>query len=192
MIGVSRLLLQTAAMLALASELSAQPPAVDPQRAVVERADEVAKALEDPQISDPTVFVKSAALGEITQMELAKLAQSKSQDPNIRAFADRMLKDHDAIRAELSKIAKRKRLDVPTSLIYQDEQMLAEAAEKTGAQFDAWYARQMLQEHDKSIALFRGTANMEDAELSAFAKKTLPTLNEHYRMALGLSSTPAP
>src|SRR4051812_33360126 len=74
---------------------------VDPEREKVERADAVVRDLQGSQITDPTVFVKSAALGGLAEIELAKLAQSKSQDANIKRFAERMLKDHESIRAAL-------------------------------------------------------------------------------------------
>ena len=179
--------LLSAAALAASSLVYAQAEKpVDPEREKVERADALVRDLQDSGITDPTVFVKSAALGGLAEIELAKLAQSKSQDANVKSFAARMLKDHEAIRAGLVAVAKRQRLDVPTSLVYEDEQTVKQGAEKSGADFDAWYAQRMLTEHQGAIALFQRAANMEDAALSAFAKKTLPVLEEHERMALAL------
>jgi predicted outer membrane protein len=166
---------------------------VDPERARVERADAALKDSECvAEITDPTVFVKSAALGELAGMELAKLAQSKSQNAGIKDFAARVLKEQGAAHAELAAIAKRKRMDVPTSLVYEDEQMMNEAAEKSGAEFDAWYARQMITESQKAVALFEGAVKMQDAELAAFARKTLPALEEHRRTAIALPQAFAP
>ena len=180
-------LLLGAAALAVSSLIHAQaPPRVDPEREKVERADSVLRGSQEAVITDPTVFVKSAALGGLTEIELAKLAQSKSQDANVRSFAARLLEDHEAIRTELAAVAKRQRLDVPTSLVYEDEQTLKEGAGKSGAEFDAWYAQQMITEHQEAIALFQAAAKMENAELAAFAKKTLPVLDEHQRMASAL------
>jgi predicted outer membrane protein len=164
----------------------------DPQRAIVERADAAARAFQQDEITDPTVFVKSAALGALTGVELAKLAETKSQNTSIQSFAGRLLKSHTAIRTELAAIAKRKRLDVPTSLVYEDEQMVEQAAEKSGAEFDGWFVRQMITEQDKAIALFRGATNMDDKDLAAFAKKTLPALNEQQKMAIALTDAPSP
>ncbi|MEP7243636.1 MAG: DUF4142 domain-containing protein [Gammaproteobacteria bacterium] len=159
----------------------------DPERAKVERADATAKAFEgeDP-ITDPTVLVKSAALGGLTTIELAKVAQSKSQNASLQGFAGRMLKENDALYSELAAIARRKRLEVPTSLVYEDEQKVKQAADKSGAEFDAWYVRQMIEESQKAIALFHGAVKMQDVELAAFAKKTLPVLEEHQRLAIAL------
>jgi putative membrane protein len=187
---IPRFLLVAAAVSGISGVIQAQAPGStpDPARAAVERADAVAREVfEEGQITDPTVFVKGAALGGLTEIELAKLAQSKSQKASIQGFAARLLKDHEALHRELTAVAKRKRLDVPTSLVYQDEQMVNEAAEKAGAEFDAWYGEQMIAEHQKAIALFQAAAKMEDAELAAFAKKALPVLTAHQKMALDLA-----
>ena len=42
-------------------------------REAVERADEVLRSFQGGEITDPTVFVKGAALGGIAAIELAKL-----------------------------------------------------------------------------------------------------------------------
>lgn len=173
-------------------DVSGTAKASDPEREKVERADAALKDFQDDEITDPTVFVKSAALGGMAAMELAKLALSTSKDASIQAFAGRMLKDHDAIHRELAAIAKRKRLDVPTSLVYEDEQKLQQAAGKSGVEFDAWYAGQMVTECQKGIALFRGAAKLQDTELSTFAKKMLPALDQHQRLAIALAGAPRP
>jgi len=193
-ITASKFVLLATAALGASGLLQAQTSvqAADPEREKVERADAAARAFEDEEITDPTVFVKSAALGGMTQIELAKLARSKSQDASVQAFAARMLKDHAALQMELAAIAKRKRLDVPTSLVYEDEQLIAQAAGKSGAEFDIWYARQMSTEYQKAIALFQAASKMQDTELAAFAKKTLPALDAHQRMAIALTPAALP
>lgn len=150
----------------LHAQENANPQRADPQRAIVERADEVAKQFEDERITDPTVFVKSAALGLLTGTGLAKLAESKSTQADIRTSAGRALQRYQATRAELAAIAKRKHLDVPTSLVYEDEQMLGQGEEKSGAEFDVWYSDQMAMEQDREIALFRAATTMSDTDFS--------------------------
>jgi len=158
-------------------------PAVDPNREAVERADAVLRATIEPVIDDPTVFVKGAALGTLTTIELAKLAPVKSQDGAIRAFAEALRRNQEALRKELTAIAGRKRLDVTGSLIHQDEAMLEEGASRGGAPFDAWFVLQANDELLKSVALFEAASRMKDRELAAFATKSLPVL-ENDRKAL--------
>ncbi len=53
-----------------------------------------------------------------------------------------------------------------------------------GAAFDATYMRQMVDDHQKDVALFEKQASGgRDADLKAFAGKTLPTLKQHLQHA---------
>jgi hypothetical protein len=54
---------------------------------------------------------------------------------------------------------------------------------KKGADFDAAYAKQMKEDHTTTVALFQSATKSSDADLAAFAKRTLPTVAEHKRMA---------
>jgi putative membrane protein len=57
-----------------------------------------------------------------------------------------------------------------------------------GKAFDQHYMRLMVDDHDKAVKLFRqesGSGN--NAELKQFAQKTLPTIEQHQKMALALS-----
>jgi putative membrane protein len=161
-------------------------------REAVERADEVLRSFQGGAITDPTVFVKGAALGGVAAIELAKLAQSKSQSATVRSFAARVLKEQQAMQAELASVAKREKLDVPASLVYEDEQMVNAMAEKSGAQFDAAYAQQMSVEIARAIGLFESAAKMQDSRLAAFAKKSLPMLEEQQRLAADLTPASTP
>ncbi len=175
------------------TEVSPATTAPNPDQVAVERADEAAKAFVEPQISnDPTVFVKSAALGQLTAIELARLAQSKTQSGTIHSFAARMLKDYGALRAELAAVARKQHLDVPNTLDYEDEQVVKQGSDQSGAEFDGWYVRQMRIETLDANALFQAATRMEDAELAAFAKRSLPLLEAQQRAVGGLADADGP
>jgi putative membrane protein len=131
----------------------------------------------------PTVFVKKAAQDGMTEVEAAKLALSKSQDKQIRDFAQRMVTDHGKANAELASIAKTKGIDAPKTLDAEHQAMVDTFKEKSGAEFDSAYAHHMNMDHSKAISLFEGAAKTSDADLAAFAQKTLPTLKEHKKLA---------
>src|SRR5258708_29969090 len=48
------------------------------------------KMAADKDGADPATFVKKAAQGGMTEVEVAKLASSKTQNPEIRSFAQKM------------------------------------------------------------------------------------------------------
>jgi putative membrane protein len=136
----------------------------------------------------PATFVKKASMAGMTEVELAKLALEKSQDANVRGFAQRMVSDHGKANMELAAIAKRKDLEVPQSLDSEQRMKVQELSGKSGAEFDAAYAQHMVMDHDKATALFEGASKGGDAELASFAQKTLPTIKEHEKMAKDLKS----
>jgi putative membrane protein len=140
---------------------------------------------------DPATFVKAAAQDGMTEVELGKLAMDKSNNPAVKRFAQKMVQDHGAANAELSGIAKRKSLQVPAGLDQEHQGMVTQLSAKSGAAFDAGYAKHMAMGHTQAVALFQAEAQSSDPEFANFAKKTLPTLQEHKQMADRLSASVA-
>lgn len=159
---------------------------IDRNREAVERTDAVVRELQEQVITDPTVFVKAAALGGLTLIELTRRGAAKAQKPALRAFAARVRDRQLAIRAELSAIAARQRLDVPATLIYPDEQMLKEGDGQSGEQFDAWFIDHLIAELFRSADLYTAAGRMTHAQLAAFAGRTLPRLDEDRAAAQAL------
>lgn len=71
----------------------------------------------------------------------------------------------------------------------KDHQMAMDRLGKlSGAEFDREYLKMDLNDHKKTVDLFEKQARSgRDAELKAFAEKTLPTLREHHQMARDLA-----
>jgi putative membrane protein len=136
-------------------------------------------------------FVTKAAQTGMAEVELGKLALAKSQSSEVRAFAARMVKDHRKANEELAGIAKGKNIVVPAALDAKHRAMVDGLEARSGAEFDAEYARHMAMGHGDAVALFKDASRAQtlDHELSAFAKTTLPTLEEHKRMADQLAAS---
>ena len=132
---------------------------------------------------DPATFVKKAALGGMTEVALSRAAATQSQDPKVRKFANQMVADHGRANKELAGVAKRKGLNVPASLDAEHQAVVQRINSKSGSEFDSAYSKQMMSDHEKTVALFEGATNSADPDLAAFAKQTLPTLKEHKQMA---------
>jgi putative membrane protein len=59
----------------------------------------------------------------------------------------------------------------------------------SGAEFDRAFVHQMIAGHEKAIRKFEmASENLQNSDLKKYAKKTLPTLREHLRMAQDLQS----
>jgi putative membrane protein len=132
---------------------------------------------------DPATFVTKAAQGGLTEVALSKAAAASSQDAKVKQFADQMVRDHSKANDELSSLAKSKGLQIPTSLDAEHQAIVQKLSNKKGSEFDAAYGKQMKEDHAKTIGLFQSATQSPDPDLAAFAKKTLPTLMDHKRMA---------
>jgi|SRR5688572_7623297 putative membrane protein len=134
----------------------------------------------------PAAFVKMAAQAGIAEIEAGNIALAKSQDPQIRSFAERMVADHGKSNSELASLAKAKGIDAPVHLDSDHRAILDSLQAKSGPDFDAAYSQHMKMDHTKAIALFEGASRSADVDFAEFAKKTLPTLKEHKQLAAGL------
>jgi putative membrane protein len=137
----------------------------------------------DGRSLDPATFVTEAAQGGLTEVAVSKAAEASSQDPKVKRFAAQMVSDHTKANDELASLAKSKGLRVPTSLDAKHQAVVQKLSNQKGAEFDAAYGRQMKEDHAKTVALFQAATQTSDPDLAAFAKKTLPTLEEHKHMA---------
>jgi putative membrane protein len=149
----------------------------------------------DSAVPAPSAFVKMAAQAGMAEVEAGKVALSKSQDPRIRSFAERMVADHGKANAELASLASTKGIDAPKRLDADHRALIDSLQSKSGPEFDAAYAQHMNMDHSKAIALFEGASRSTDADVAGFAQKTLPTLKEHKQLAARLpaaTSSPAP
>lgn len=136
----------------------------------------------------PQSFATQAAVIGKAEIELGQLATQKSQDKNVRDYAQRMVKDHQAADAKLKKIAAQENLTLPQSLDAEHQAVKEKLSALQGEPFDREYAKAMAKGHDKAVALFESASQAQQmpSDLKEFAAATLPTLQEHKQMAHSL------
>jgi len=132
-------------------------------------------------------FVKEAAVGGMSEVELSKIAQ-KSENVDVKRFADRMIQDHTKANEQLTEIATGLGVDIPKALDSNHERMREKLQTLHGKAFDEQYTHDMIEDHNKAVKLFlQEELSGQNTELKQFAQKTLPTLEEHQKMAPELS-----
>jgi putative membrane protein len=134
-------------------------------------------------------FVMEAAMGGMAEVELGRLAAERGSSDAVKQFGQRMVDDHSRANSELMQLASGKGITLPTALDAKHQALVTRMSRLSGAEFDRAYAREMVKDHQKTVALFQREATRgADADLKAFAQTTLPTLQEHLRMARSLPS----
>lgn len=133
-------------------------------------------------------FVKKAAAGGMMEVALAKLGQEKAEHADVKAFAATLEKDHTAANADLKEIAAGKKIVLAESAAHGP--VHAKLEKLSGAAFDRAFVAAMLDDHVKDVKAFEKAAgSAADADIKAFAAKTLPTLKAHLKQVQELSKT---
>lgn len=135
-----------------------------------------------------TGFIQKAAIGGLMEVEMGNLTTQKSKSPKILAFAKRMIADHTAANAELKQIAKRLGVKVPEALPSEEQRHLAAMRQGQANEYDQSYMDMMVQDHAKTVDLFNAATQFKNDQLRTFALKTLPVLQQHNQMAIGIDS----
>ena len=129
-------------------------------------------------------FAEKAAAGGAAEVEAGKVAEQRAANDKVKQFGARMVQDHGKANDELKQIASGKGLQLPTAPEAHEQQEMARMQKLSGAEFDRAYMDHMVKDHKKDVAEFKKQASSgKDPEIKAFAAKTLPTLQEHLKMA---------
>ena len=120
----------------------------------------------------------------MSEVELGQLAKQKGASESVKSFGDRMVRDHKKTGDELKTIAASKGATIPADLTHGEKSTMEKLQKANGAEFDREYSAAMVKDHRSDVKAFKDAAeDVKDPDLKAFAQKTVPTLEEHLRMA---------
>ncbi|MDQ3634988.1 MAG: DUF4142 domain-containing protein [Acidobacteriota bacterium] len=153
----------------------------DPPKAPSDKGDEVATG-------GATALMNAAAAGNMAEVELGKLAVEKAENPEVKAFGQKMIDDHSKAFEELKKVAELKKTPLPPDILPTQKEAKEKLSKLSGAEFDKEYVKTMVEVHKKDVTAFEAaTKTVGDADVKAFAEKTLPTLKMHLEMIQGIA-----
>jgi len=134
-------------------------------------------------------FMRNAAAGGATEVELGKLTADKATNEKVTEFGKRMVTDHGKAGDELKSLASQKNVTIPDGPDAKGKATIDKLSKLSGAAFDKAYMKEMVADHQKDVAEFqKASTHCADADLKTWAGTTLPTLQEHLRMAKEASS----
>ena len=162
-------------------------------------------------------FIKDVCKGNHIEAQMGKLGVQKAQNPQVKQFAQKLADDHSKANTELKQLASSKGITLPeppariadiadetdsTRVREKEEADPSRAKEHaefkrewqklesaSGTEFDRQFVSMAVKCHEKGVKEFERTSQgTGDAEVKAYAAKTLPTLQEHLRTAQSLQS----
>ena len=134
-------------------------------------------------------FAKEAATGGLAEVALGNLARQKASSSDVKAFGDRMVTDHSKANDELKQWAASNSVTLPADLDAKSKATQDRLSKLSGDAFDKAYMKDMVADHKKDVAAFKKESTSgKNTDLKAWAGKTLPTLEDHLKMAQDTAS----
>ena len=129
--------------------------------------------------------ITDMAMVNMAEVEMGKLAQSKSQNPEVKTFAQQMIDDHTKGLSEVQTVAQAKGITLPTELDAKHKAMSAKLAKLEGDKFDREYMKMGgTGGHKEALAMLKkNEKNAKDAEVKGLATKMMPTVEQHLKAA---------
>ena len=129
--------------------------------------------------------VKDMAMANMAEVELGRMAQSKSSSDEVKAFAQQMIDDHGKALADVQTLAQAKGVTLPTELDAKHRREADRLDKLSGDAFDKAYAARAGVADHKAVhaALGKIRSNAKDADVRAAAETMRPVVQQHLTAA---------
>jgi predicted outer membrane protein len=135
-------------------------------------------------------IIKDMAQANISEIEAGKIAQSKSQNDQVKSFAQQMIDDHSKALSELQTLAQQKGVTLPTEPDAKHKAMATKLQALSGDAFDkAYMAQAGVADHKKVHSmLMSDEKRAKDPDVKAAATKMAPVVEQHLKSAQQVSA----
>jgi putative membrane protein len=129
------------------------------------------------------MFLDEAAGGARYEVLAGRQAADRAATTDVRQVGQRMVADHTREYEELSRVAKDVGRSIPDHPDHPLQRIVDLFGQLDGSRLDCAYTPQEFSDHENDIARFETESRHgSNAELRAFATRTLPTLRSHLEM----------
>lgn len=129
--------------------------------------------------------IMDMGMSNMAEVEMGKLAQNKSQNAEVKAFAQKMIDDHGKALTEVQTLAQSKGVTLPTELDAKHKAMSDRLAKLSGDSFDKTYVKQGgVGAHKETLTKLQAASKgAKDPDVKAQVDKTIPVVQEHLKHA---------
>jgi putative membrane protein len=149
---------------------------------------QTSKAIPESLSAADRTFITTAADANLAEIETAKMIEEKSKDPGVRDFAKRMVTDHTQASQNLATVAEMTGVSLPAGPSAVDRSQEDELKKLSGTKLNNAYLQDELAGHRQVISAFESEIEHgQDETAKNYAVQTLPTLQDHIRIAEDLA-----
>lgn len=121
-------------------------------------------------------FMMMAAKDGMKEVHMGQMAVQQGQSDTVKKLGQLIVTDHTKANQQLMAIAAKKGIKPDTN------HKMDKMSKRDMANFDQAWIGMMVNDHQKDIAAYQRQAQQgADADLKAYAKKTLPVLQKHLK-----------
>jgi putative membrane protein len=136
---------------------------------------------------DDKKFLAMAAQSDQNEIALSQLAAQKATNPAVKAFADKMLKEHTEMTDSMKPFAEEWSLTPPSGPDTDHQEELKKLDGLSGNDFDKQYIDDMVSDHTKALRAFTTEAkDTKDAKFRDAVIKGKTAVAAHKNMAYDL------
>lgn len=131
-------------------------------------------------------FVPAAAMSDMYEVEAGQIAEQRSHNSDVKAFAAHMVTAHTATTKKLKALLQTAGSNVtpPPNLDNRHQGMIDELRGAQDADFDHRYLSQQVDAHKEALAVMKSYARNGDVmSVKLFAQHTAPVVESHLDMA---------
>ena len=137
-------------------------------------------------------FLIKVATCNHAAIAIGKMAQTQGS-PDVKAFADNLVKDHQASYDKVADLLKNHKVGVLSGTEPETKAAIKRLSDLKGADFDREYLKWVINEHRAGAPLFENQIKLgKEADVSAFAKESLTTCGKHLKKAEELAKAVSP
>ena len=129
-------------------------------------------------------FLQELSQSNRVEVQLGRMAEQKATNPKVKDFARQMVNDHSKLQNQLEDFTAKRNFTLSTSTTPQQQNMVDQLQGMSGNEFDKQYMTRMLQDHKQDVAkVQQHMTTSQDPAVQDLARKTLPFLENHVRIA---------
>jgi putative membrane protein len=103
-------------------------------------------------------FVRKALQGGMAEVQMAQLALQKSNNDDVKQFAQKMVDDHTKLGDQMKEMAQQLHLKPPDSPSSKEKATLIKLQALSGDEFDKAYIKEMVKDHQQDDKEFKQEA----------------------------------
>jgi len=130
-------------------------------------------------------FVREAAGGNLMEIRLGQLAQSKASNESVKQFGQRMVSDHTNLQNQLTSAAASGGQNFTPAMDARHQRQITRLEGLSGEEFDRAYMSLMIRAHQRDVNNFQAEGqSAQSTQIRTLATNSLPILQQHLSLAV--------